>query len=52
MLGNRLAWENKLLTKNKIAVKEITNMLLTFGLICLLLQIWRGLRKTQRSMGV
>jgi hypothetical protein len=35
MLVNRLAWKNKLLMKNELAVKEITTMLLMFHLICL-----------------
>jgi len=35
MLVNCLAWKNKLLMKNKLAVEEITNMLLMFDLICL-----------------
>jgi hypothetical protein len=32
---NRLAWKNKLLMKNELAVKEITNMLLMFDWTCL-----------------
>jgi len=41
MLVNHLAWKNRLLMKNKLAVKEITNMLLMFDLPHFL-QTWRG----------
>jgi hypothetical protein len=40
MLVNRLAGKNKLLMKNKLAVKEISNMLLIFYLPHFL-QTWR-----------